>query len=193
MYLSKEPPRKYQDILYKNNIKFSTLFHITYTYRTDSVIPFVYGKVVPKNLGEDEHVALQKAPLGDWKSLPNKIPSNILNRDLSYKTKDILWMVSHCTSDSRRENYVKKLQTELSTLSIDILGKCGKDELPKSSIVGNSIGSTRISISNINFPETLKGIMQQIHYLQEVISELSIYFFFQINTFIDVSRCTKNC
>ena len=150
VYFYKEPPNTDQDVRYKNNLKFSTLFNITYTYRTDSVIPFAYGKVVPRNFGESEKALLQEMPSGKWKAMPSKIPSNILNRDISYKSKDILWMVSHCTTDSRREDYVKKLQNELSTLSIDILGKCGKDQLPASNIDGRGLGNTRISIPNIN-------------------------------------------
>ena len=71
-------------------------------------------------------------------------------------------MVSHCTTDSRREDYVKRLQSELSTLSIDILGKCGKDLLPKSDLGGEKLGNATISMSNKKFLEGLKGIIQYV-------------------------------
>ena len=147
VYFYKEPPGRHQDNLYKSNPKFSNLFNITYTYRRDSTIPFLYGKVIPKTLNQDRNVALQDMSIVKWKTLPHKLPSSILNRDMSNKTKGILWMVSHCTTESRREDYVKKLQNHLkhrnSTLSIDIYGRCGKDELPKSNTEGTGLGKTR--------------------------------------------------
>ena len=146
VYFYKEPPGKDYDKLYKSNIGFATLFNITYTYRTDSVIPFLDGKVIPKT--SNGYEALQGQSSVEWKSVPKEIRSNILNRDISYKTKDILWMVSHCTTESRREDYVKKLQNKLSTLSIDILGKCGTDHLLKRNKDGETLRNTSISISN---------------------------------------------
>ena len=62
--------------------------------------------------------------------MPKSLPRSVFNRSFSYKYKDILWIVSHCETDSKREDYVKKLRKELSTLSIDILGECGEDKLP---------------------------------------------------------------
>ena len=145
VYFDKEPPRKDRDALYKANEKFSNLFNITYTYKRDSVVPFVYGKVLPKNSVADGCSALQNMSIVKWKYVPNQLPSSIINRDISHKTKGILWMVSHCTTDSRREDYVKQLQRHLnqinSTLLIDIFGKCGKDELPKSNEDGEGLGN----------------------------------------------------
>ena len=53
---------------------------------------------------------------------------------MSKKTKLAYWIVSHCKTDSKREEYVKKLEEQLSALSIDILGKCGKDILPSNPV-----------------------------------------------------------
>ena len=145
VYFYKEPPNTDQDLRYKSHEKFSNLFNITYTYRRDSVVPFVYGKVVPRNVIETDTVALQDMSNVKWKSMPKNLPSSILNRDISHKTKGILWMVSHCTTDSRREEYVEKLKSQLnlinSNLSIDIFGKCGKDELPPSNNDGERLGN----------------------------------------------------
>jgi hypothetical protein len=38
------------------------------------------------------------------------------------KTKDVVWLVSHCDTNSKRELYVKELQ---KYISVDIYGKCG--------------------------------------------------------------------
>ena len=47
------------------------------------------------------------------------------------KTKDILWMVSNCHASSQREVYVEELK-RVTNLTIDILGFCGQDILPRS-------------------------------------------------------------
>ena len=148
VYFYKEPPGKDVDTIYKNNEPFSNLFDITYTYRRDSVIPFVYGKVIPRNDHENQNLILQDNSVVKWKPVPDKLPLSILNADLTHKTKGILWMVSHCTTDSRREEYVKKLQSHLKTLSIDTLGKCGKDALPKSNVDGEKLGNIIIKCNN---------------------------------------------
>ena len=185
VYFYKEPPGKDQDVLYKANEKFANLFNITYTYRRDSVVPFVYGKVLPKTPVEDGNSALQDMSIINWKSMPNEIPSSIINRDISHKTKGILWMVSHCTTESRREDYVKKLQRHLneidSTLSIDILGKCGKDELPKSNTDGERLGNTRLFYIH-------EFIKFNSYYLYKLTLGL---IFFQTNKFISVKKCIK--
>ena len=139
VYFFKEPPMKFLDKAYK---KQSNLFDITYTYRRDSDIPFLYGKVIPRDL-EYTHAynkMLQSKLAMEWRPIPRNLSSFLSDRDFSYKTKDILWMVSHCKTDSRREDYVKKLQNHLSTLSIDIMGKCGNDTLPKSHVGGRQPG-----------------------------------------------------
>ena len=149
VYFYKEPPGKEQDMVYKNNEQFSNLFDITYTYRRDSVIPFVYGKVIPRNDVENLNKVLQDNSISEWKPVPAKFHQSLLNTDLIHKTKGILWMVSHCTTDSLREEYVKKLQSHLPTLTIDILGKCGKDALPNSNVDGRKLCNIMIKYRNI--------------------------------------------
>ena len=140
VYFSKEPPGQDTDAVFKANGRFSNLFNITYTYRKDSVIPFTYGKLLPRTGIEDLNSALQDNSVIHWKTVPDKPSKSTLEWDLRYKTKDILWMVSHCTTESKREDYVKKLQGHLTTLSVDIMGKCGNDNLPKSNIDGRRLG-----------------------------------------------------
>ena len=139
VYFFKEPPNKFLDNAYK---KQSNFFNITYTYRRDSDIPFLYGKVIPRDLKYTHayNQILQSKLVLKWRPIPKNLPSFLKNRDFSYKTKGILWMVSHCKTNSRREDYVKKLQSHLSTLSIDILGKCGNDTLPKKHVNGRQPG-----------------------------------------------------
>ena len=87
------------------------------TYRRDSNVLNAYGKIVPIS-----RKAIQASKEGKW--LPfdptnNPFPST---SKLTEKDKDIGWMVSHCQTESRREDIVKNLQ-EISNLTIDIFGK----------------------------------------------------------------------
>ena len=73
--------------------------------------------------------------------MPMVLPNEVINRDISYKTKGILWIVSHCSTEGRREEYVKKLRKHLSKLSIDILGSCGNNTLEGDNLIGESFGN----------------------------------------------------
>ena len=73
--------------------------------------------------------------------MPMVLPKEVINRDISYKTKGILWIVSHCSTESRREEYVEKLRDQLTNLSIDILGGCGNNTLEDDNLIGESLGS----------------------------------------------------
>ena len=131
MYFNKEPPGKGHGTHLKMHPAFYKLFSISYTYRRDSVIPNLYGKVIPRDTPADSlNSVLQDTTNVKWKKVPADISKLFLTRNLKHKTKGILWMVSHCKTDSKREEYVKKLEEQLSTLSIDILGKCGNNTLP---------------------------------------------------------------
>ena len=136
---------------YKKRKHYYNLFNITYTYRRDAVISAPYGKFTPKDESRNQNNVLQHNSIPKWKPIPKRLPISVLNRDFSYKNKDILWIVSHCTTDSKREDYVKKLQKELSTLSIDILGECGKDQLPtQHKLKGETLGKFPILIFQCN-------------------------------------------
>ena len=49
--------------------------------------------------------------------------------ELSQRTKDIAWMVSHCKTNSKREDYVSEMQ-KFDQLQVDIYGKCGNLSQP---------------------------------------------------------------
>ena len=79
--------------------EYRKLFNLTQTYRTDADIHLSYGTYVKK----------------DGKQVGQKDYS-------SGKTKMVAWIVSHCTSESRREEYVDELK---KYIQVDIYGKCG--------------------------------------------------------------------
>ena len=147
MYFNREPPENIHDIIYENNREYYDAFDITYTYRKDAVITVPYGKIIPIDESTDDNNLLQNKTIPAWKTFhSNLVPKSLLERNLANKTKGILWMVSHCQTDSRRELYVKKLQSHLKTLSIDTLGKCGMDVLPNDSCAGDNLGKNQTQI-----------------------------------------------
>ncbi|XP_013385388.1 alpha-(1,3)-fucosyltransferase C-like [Lingula anatina] len=77
-------------------------------------------------------------------NLPNHGDYPLLSRERSLsitrgKSKLVAWMVSHCTTHSRREEYVKELQ---KYIPVDVYGKCGPLVCKK--------GDTRCSEESLN-------------------------------------------
>lgn len=91
--------------------KFEGYFNWTMTYRFDSDIPLSYGRIK----------ALSK---------PSKMQHASSVIKSHNKTNNLVaWMVSHCQTDSRREDYVKELKLHIG---IDIYGDCGTFKCPRS-------------------------------------------------------------
>ncbi|KAK3092706.1 hypothetical protein FSP39_006279 [Pinctada imbricata] len=81
--------------------KWDNLFNWTMTYRRDSDIQTFYGSVWPKEQNNREKM-----------------------EDFSKnKTQRMLWMVGHCETPGKREDYVKELQ---KFMGVDTVGRCGK-------------------------------------------------------------------
>ena len=141
VYFNKEPPGRIHRMAYEINRNFFDAFDITYTYRRDAVITSACGKIIPKEESTDDNDLLQEKSIPKWIPFQsNLVSKSILERNVRHKTKGILWMVSHCLTDSKREDFVMKLETHLKTLKIDVLGKCGEDVLPKDNLAGESLG-----------------------------------------------------
>lgn len=86
------------------------MFNWTMTYRLDSDIVVKYGGFVSKNL-TSTNTSITVVPI----NLENKT-------DMAY------WMVSHCYTSSRREDFVESLSR---VFPVDIYGKCGMATCPK--------------------------------------------------------------
>ena len=82
-------------------------FNWTMSYRLDSDIVLPYGEVrkLSKPLPRPDYHAVAKS-----------------------KTKLVAWMVSHCNTHSRREDYVYQLQ---KYIPVDIYGECGDSFCPR--------------------------------------------------------------
>ena len=87
--------------------KLKNLFNWTMTYRWNSDIPLLYGRVLNKS---------------DETNLQNK-------NQISRKNKKLVaWMVSHCVTSSLRELYVEELK---QFIPVDVFGKCGNLTCPR--------------------------------------------------------------
>ena len=98
-FLLEHPYHQWNDLR-----NFQSIFNLTMTYRRDSDVPLLYGKVVPRDPGEP------------WQ------PKN-----LAKSRKLVAWFVGNCDTKSKRELYVKELQ---KYIDVDIYGKCGPLKCP---------------------------------------------------------------
>ncbi|XP_045171050.2 alpha-(1,3)-fucosyltransferase C-like [Mercenaria mercenaria] len=105
---------------YINIVKFRDIFNWTMTYRKDSDIPMLYGQV------------LHKRDVSDNAKLLLEQENNKKSYDAIYsrKKRDAVWLVSHCSTKSKREKYIEKLKNHIN---VDILGHCGENLCPKTS------------------------------------------------------------
>ena len=90
-----------------SNIKFllypQDQYNWTVTYSSHSDVHLPYGKIVFKQR--------------KWKHRRD------YHAIAKHKTKDAVWIVSHCDTHSRREKYVELLK---QYISVDVLGDCGR-------------------------------------------------------------------
>ena len=113
-----------------NVSRYKYFFNWTADYRHDSNLFYPYGRVYvhDNNL---KHT-IKKPWLvdnNDFK-IPKPDISTIEKATANFnKTRSIAWIVSHCKTGIKREDYVKNLS---SFIDVDIYGACGKLKCPRS-------------------------------------------------------------
>ncbi|XP_050350036.1 alpha-(1,3)-fucosyltransferase C-like isoform X2 [Nymphalis io] len=103
-------------------------FNWTWTYKLDS--DFRWGYITIYDLkGNVVGPAIDMK----WKNDMEPI-SEALKVELSSKSKAAAWFVSHCSTKSGREFFVKEVQKELSPYgwTVDVYGACGQFQCPRS-------------------------------------------------------------
>jgi hypothetical protein len=127
VFLNNEPPLFIQMTNLSRAI-FVNYFNWTMTYRTDSDIPFPYGAIVSNdeqsytdylnNVGRERRNKLHK--------------KKYLDKDYSaiYEQKDkgVFWIVSHCSTKSKREKYVDKMREHIK---VDQFGGCNENKIAR--------------------------------------------------------------
>ena len=91
------------------------IIHIS--FRKDSDISTPYGRILEKNIGQNVGATELQA------GFPKTELYSELSSNLSSKTGSVLWLASHCWTDSRREDYVKELDKHLT---VSVIGSCAK-------------------------------------------------------------------
>ena len=104
---------------------FDDFFNLTFTYRKNADISRPYGVFIDKHTEE---------PIDFTKIEYQTNGQNEAEGGLSNKTKDIAWLVSHCDTESRREDYVQgltlssffffKKKTKMEKVAILIVAAC---------------------------------------------------------------------
>lgn len=103
-----------------NVSEWANIFNWTMTYRRDSDIPLLYGRIVPEEsaLLSPEEV-LHHIERARTSFRPRPFP---VSRKRKTSKNIIAWTVSDCSTTSRREMYVEELS---KYIDIDIYGECG--------------------------------------------------------------------
>lgn len=98
----------------------ANVFNWTMSYRLNSDIPLLYGRIRPGPTAPTSPEAIQ-----------HLIDRMHIISDRNYatnKTDLVAWMVSNCKTDSLRETYVRQLN---KSIQVDVYGNCGTLSCPK--------------------------------------------------------------
>ena len=102
--LQQESPQMHQLLYHRNApVHLSNKINWTMTYSKNADIYLPYGRF--------RHLGQQRIQQRDYVQIANS------------KSKDAVWIVSHCKTYSKREDYVKILR---QYISVDIFGRCGR-------------------------------------------------------------------
>ncbi len=111
-------------------------FNWTMTYRPDSDIPVPLGRIIRKMSDSDMHDYARKVKpydsLRDTERFNSSEHLLLLSQNSSEvalwkmwskRPRQVAWVVSHCPTHSRREDYVQELKQHIQ---VDVFGKCGQ-------------------------------------------------------------------
>lgn len=124
IYYNLEPPDRYSTC----KASYDGFYNWTITYKLHSDIPYTYILIKDKSTGE---IIGPKANMQWAENLPDL--NEDFNEKIANKTKLAAWFVSRCKSQSKREDYVKELNSAAQTYGyqVDIYGKCGTLSCPR--------------------------------------------------------------
>ena len=113
VFFTQEPPPSIQPI---NITSYTDYFNWTMTYRRDSDIRLLYGRIRPK-------LSAPKTPeeIRARINATNSSSNTFVNPNHRKRRRLVAAMISHCTTDGRREIYIKNLK---KYLKVDVYGAC---------------------------------------------------------------------
>jgi alpha-1,3-fucosyltransferase len=110
------PAIEYLDISgYKN------YFNWTMTYRMESDVPLLYGRILPKPSAPKTSQEIKAKIRESTKKL-----TLMKRKGMGKKKKLVAAMISHCTTKSRRETYISQLKKHVK---VDVFGTCNEGEV----------------------------------------------------------------
>jgi alpha-1,3-fucosyltransferase len=95
-------------------------FNWTMSYRLNSDIRLLYGRIEPKTIVPKTEETIREL----IKETHQPSAKNFANK----KTLLVVWMASHCKTPGLRETYIRKLST---FIQVDIYGRCGNLSCPR--------------------------------------------------------------
>ena len=110
IFFTQEPPPMMP--IQISNIE--NVFNWTMSYKLNSDIQLLYGRITPGPTAPRTSQELQK--LIKETHLPSTMNYSV------NKTRPVVWMVSHCSTDSSRDTYVQELGR---FIPVDVYGRCG--------------------------------------------------------------------
>jgi alpha-1,3-fucosyltransferase len=117
IFFTQEPPPSLKPLKIS---RYRNYFNWTMTYRMDSDIRFLYGRILPKpsapktsqEIEARIRESTQQLTLNRWK-------------DNGKRKKLVAAMISHCRTDGRREKYISQLRKHVK---VDVFGSCNEGE-----------------------------------------------------------------
>ncbi|RNA24925.1 Glyco 3-alpha-L-fucosyltransferase A [Brachionus plicatilis] len=102
---------------------FDDWFNLTATFKTDSDVPLSY-----RDFSEWSDLEYDQLYIDQYQKLAKKknLTDFTLNLKAKSKNASIAWFVSHCNTNSRREDYVKELSKHIN---VDVFGKCSSQKI----------------------------------------------------------------
>ncbi|XP_045029714.1 glycoprotein 3-alpha-L-fucosyltransferase A-like [Daphnia magna] len=120
VFLTQESPDSMIDKCV-NVTALGNVFNWTMSYKDNSDIPMLYGRIFPKSTAP-KNLEETKQKIRDTHSAENYATS---------KTRLVAWLVSHCETSGHRERYVSQLR---KFIPVYIYGDCVNFKCPQSSI-----------------------------------------------------------
>lgn len=124
IFMSTEP-----SAMYPLSKRYNGFFNFTFTYKLDSDVTWRF--FVVRNKTGKKVIAPNKDVI--WIDVNDMEPiSEDIKLKLQSKNKAAVWYASHCTTSSKREEFVEQLKNALAryNLTIDIYGLCGWPDSP---------------------------------------------------------------
>lgn len=117
VFFTQEPPPSIEPM---NITEYDNYFNWTMTYRMDSDVRLLYGRIRPKPSAPKTAQEIEEK----IKETHSKILYKKNKKKKKKRKSYVAAMISHCKTDGRREDYIKQLR---KYIKVDVYGYCNED------------------------------------------------------------------